>query len=379
LVRFAARRDVPDAARSEALKALSEWAHPSGRDRLIHVWRPIPDRDGAAAREGLAPALDALLDEESDPVREAAVQAAGALGLQAAGKRLAELAGKARSLGVRIAALKALAALQDDRLAVAVMAAVEDKDAALRKEGTKLLGQLKTPQVVSLLEKLAREEGPVGVRQNAIETLGRMAGAAAEQALSRLLGELLAGKLPGALRLDVLEAAATRTGLKDRVAQAHAGESQDDPVAPYRDALEGGDVDSGRKIFYEKAEASCAKCHKVRGRGGDVGPVLDKVGGEKTRLYLLESIVLPNKDIAQGFAQSIFLMQSDAVETGRVEKEDEKQVVILQADGNRKTLAKGDIKARKLGLSAMPEDEVKHLTKRELRDVVEFLASLRDR
>jgi quinoprotein glucose dehydrogenase len=379
LVRFAARKDVPDAARSEALKALSEWAHPSGRERLIHVWRPIPDRDASAARDGLSPAIDTLLDEAADPIREAAAQAAGALEIKAAGSKIAGLAGKAKSVGLRIAALKALAALKDDRLAVAVMAAVEDKDASLRKEGTKLLTQLKAPHVVSLLQKLASEEGPVGVRQNAVDSLGRMPGADAEKALSNLLDALLAGKLPASLRLDVLEAAAPKTGLREKVAQAHSGEGKDDPVAPYRDTLEGGDAESGRRIFYEKAEASCAKCHKVRGRGGDVGPVLDKVGGEKTRQYLLESIVLPNKEIAQGFAQSIFLLQSDAVETGRVEKEDEKQVVILLADGTRKTIAKSDIKDRRLGLSAMPEDEVKHLTKRELRDVVEFLASLKDR
>ena len=97
------------------------------------------------------------------------------------------------------------------------------------------------------------------------------------------------------------------------------------------------------------------------------------------RVSPCEPIVLPNKEIAQGFAQSIFLLQSDAIETGRVEKEDDRQVVILQADGVRKTILKSDIKARKLGLSAMPEDEVKHLTKRELRDVVEFLASLKAR
>jgi len=377
LVRFAARKDVPDAARAEALRALSEWEKPSGRDRILHVWRPIETRDASAAREGLAPVVESLLAEGPDPVKEAAAQAAGALEIKAAGATLAQLAGKGRSVWVRVAALKALAAMKDDRLAVAVMAAVEDKDANLRKEGTKLLAQLKAPNVVALLEKLATDEGPVGVRQNAVESLGRLAGADAEKALSRLLDALLAAKLPASLRLDVLEACAPKPGLKERAAQAHAGDKKDDPVAPYRDALEGGDADSGRKIFYEKAEASCAKCHKVQGRGGEVGPVLDAVGGQKTRDYLLESIVIPNKDIAQGFAQSIFLMQSDAVETGRVEKEDDKQVVIVQADGNRKTLAKGDIKGRKLGLSAMPEDEVKRLTKRELRDVVEFLASLK--
>ncbi len=361
------------------MKALSEWAHPSGRDRLIHVWRPIPDRDAAAAREGLTPAVDALLEEGTDPVKEAAAQAAGALEIRAAGTKIAQLAGKGRSAGVRIAALKALAMLKDDRLAVAVMAAVEDKDANLRKEGTRLLAQLKAPNIVALLEKLASDEGPVGVRQNAVESLGRMAGADAEKALSRLVDALLAGKLPAALRLDVLEAGASKSSLKDKVAQAHSGDRKDDPVAPYRDTLEGGDLESGRRIFYEKAEASCAKCHKVRGRGGEVGPVLDKVGGEKTREYLLESIVLPNKDIAQGFAQSILLLQSDAVETGRIEKENDREVVLLLADGTRKSIAKSDIKARKVGLSAMPEDEVKHLTKRELRDIVEFLASLKDR
>jgi quinoprotein glucose dehydrogenase len=379
LARFGARKDVPDAARAEALKALSEWAHPSGRDRLIHVWRPIPDRESGAARDALSPALDGLLDEGSDPVQQAAVQAAGALEIRVAGAKIAQLAAKGKSVWVRIAALKALAVLKDERLAAAVMSAVEDKDATLRKEGTKLLAQLKAPNVVSLLEKLASEDGPVGVRQNAVDALGRTAGGEAEKALSRLLDALLAGKLPAALRLDLLEAAATKAALKDKVAQARSSEKADDPVAAYRDALEGGDVESGRRIFYEKAEASCAKCHKVQGRGGEVGPVLDTIGGQKTRDYILESIVLPNKEIAQGFAQTVFLLQSDAVETGRVEKEDDRQVVLLLADGNRKTIAKSDIKARKVGLSAMPEDEIKHLTKRELRDVVEFLASLKGR
>jgi quinoprotein glucose dehydrogenase len=379
LVRFAGRKDVPDAARSEALKALAEWAHPPARDRLMWLWRPIPDRDVSAARDGLAPAVDGLLNEGSDPIRQAAAQAAGALEIRSVAPKLAGLAAAGPSVGVRTAALKALAALKDDRLAVAVMAAVEDKDPTLRKEGTKLLAQLQTPNVVALLEKLATEDGPIGVRQNAVDALGRMSAGDAEKSLSRLMDALLAGKLPAALRLDLIEAASPKGGLKNKVAQARAGEKADDPVSQYRDSLEGGDLESGRKIFYEKAEASCAKCHKVHGRGGDVGPVLDAIGGQKTREYILESIVLPNKEIAQGFAQSIFLLQSDAIETGRVEKEDERQVVILQADGVRKTISKSDIKARKLGLSAMPEDEVKHLTKRELRDVVEFLASLKAR
>ena len=38
---------------------------------------------------------------------------------------------------------------------------------------------------------------------------------------------------------------------------------------------------------------------------------------------------------------------------------------------------KGEIKARKAALSSMPEDLVKQLSKRDLRDLIEFLAGLK--
>ena len=59
-------------------------------------------------------------------------------------------------------------------------------------------------------------------------------------------------------------------------------------------------------IFTTKAELECVRCHKVNGpngelAGGEVGPELSGIGARQTRTYLLESIVDPNKQIAQGF------------------------------------------------------------------------------
>ena len=166
--------------------------------------------------------------------------------------------------------------------------------------------------------------------------------------------------------------------LKDKVASYQSGWKKEDPLAGYRETLEGGDAESGRKIFRDKAEASCLKCHKVKGQGGEVGPELAGIGAQKTREYLLESLLLPNKDIAQGFAQVVLLLKSEAVESGRIETETPTEVALLLADGTRKKIAAKDIQARKVGLSPMPEDLVKKLSKRELRDLVEFLASLKD-
>jgi quinoprotein glucose dehydrogenase len=182
-----------------------------------------------------------------------------------------------------------------------------------------------------------------------------------------------------ALRLDVLEAAAQKQGLKEKVATYQSGWKKEDPLAGYRETLEGGDAESGRRIFRDKAEASCTKCHKLKGQGGEVGPALDGIGAQKSREYLLEALLLPNKDIAQGFAQVVLLLKSDAVESGRIEAESPTEVSLILADGSRKKIATKDIQARKVGLSPMPEDLVKKLSKRDIRDLVEFLVGLKER
>jgi quinoprotein glucose dehydrogenase len=375
---FVLRKDVPEAAIIEALHALRDWGDPSGRDRILHVWRPVPARNATSAREILGCGIEMLLDEGADPVKQAAAEAAAVLGIRSVAPRIAKLAERGNP-SLRIAALKALATLKDERLAAAVTAAAQDKDANVRKEATKLLAQLNLPNSIALLEKTATEEGPVPVRQNAIAALGMSSAPDAEKALGKLMDSLMAGRLPAALKLDVLDAAGMKAGLKDKVAAYQATWKKDDVLGGYREALEGGDAEIGRRIFLEKSEVSCQKCHKVKGQGGEVGPILDTVGGHKTREYLLEALIVPNKEIAPGFAQVVLLLKSEAVESGRIEVETEDEVALILADGSRKKISKKDIQARKVGLSPMPEDLVKKLSKREIRDLVEFLASLKDR
>jgi quinoprotein glucose dehydrogenase len=67
------------------------------------------------------------------------------------------------------------------------------------------------------------------------------------------------------------------------------------------------------------------------------------------------------------------------VEGGRIEAETATEVALIQSDGVRKKIAKKDIQARKVGMSPMPEDLAKKLSKQDLRDLVEFLAGLKER
>ena len=84
-----------------------------------------------------------------------------------------------------------------------------------------------------------------------------------------------------------------------------------------------------------------------------------------------------SKQIAEGWGQVAVQLQNDAVEVGRPAKESDGFLMLVLADGSRKAIAKADIKARKAALSAMPEDIAKSLSKRDLRDLVAYLATLK--
>jgi quinoprotein glucose dehydrogenase len=65
------------------------------------------------------------------------------------------------------------------------------------------------------------------------------------------------------------------------------------------------------------------------------------------------------------------------VVTGVFRGEDDKDVRLVTAEGHPVSVPKHTIEDRKRGPSAMPADVVQKLSKTELRDLIEFLASLR--
>jgi quinoprotein glucose dehydrogenase len=59
---------------------------------------------------------------------------------------------------------------------------------------------------------------------------------------------------------------------------------------------------------------------------------------------------------------------------GVLKGEDDRELRLMTAEGVPVVVQKGEIEERARGVSAMPEDVMKHITKRELRDLIEFLA-----
>jgi mono/diheme cytochrome c family protein len=69
------------------------------------------------------------------------------------------------------------------------------------------------------------------------------------------------------------------------------------------DAVAAGDAKRGETIFLKHPAAACVLCHSLKGQGSTVGPPLDGIAARKDAAYIKESLLEPNKTLAEGFQQ----------------------------------------------------------------------------
>ena len=132
---------------------------------------------------------------------------------------------------------------------------------------------------------------------------------------------------------------------------------------------------SGQAAF---KQVGCGQCHKFAGDGGSVGPDLSGAGSRLSLHDLLESIVLPSKVIAEGFAATEIETTSGEVVTGRIVREDDQAVVMLPqtATAEAFTLRKSDLRRRELSkVSNMPAGILNTLPENQILDLLAYLVS----
>ena len=115
----------------------------------------------------------------------------------------------------------------------------------------------------------------------------------------------------------------------------------------------------------------------VNDAGGAVGPDLSHVAGRLARRDLLESIVLPNSKIAEGFATISVTTKDGDTLTGTLQSETATELTLKDPEGGQLIkVKKSDIDSRTAPSTAMPPmDEM--LNPREVRHVVEYLSTLK--
>ena len=233
----------------------------------------------------------------------------------------------------------------------------------------------------------------IPLAQAALAALAKLPGGKADEAIRGALAQLEAKQLPVALALDVREAARVRglsgARLSEPPVSEPSAQKSEVSLAAQRAALRfalpellvGGNSERGRQVFFQNQTVQCLRCHKVGPEGGIVGPDLTGIGKRQSRDYLLESILQPNAKIAAGFENVVLTLNDGSNVAGALKSETDAELAVEMTgeDGllTVTKVAKSAVKQRERGPSAMPEGLGDQLTPFELRDLVEYLATLK--
>jgi putative heme-binding domain-containing protein len=135
-------------------------------------------------------------------------------------------------------------------------------------------------------------------------------------------------------------------------------------------AVAEADPAQGRRLFEKLA---CVKCHAVNSDAPSAGgPSLADARKRFTLPYLVESVLLPGRQISPLFRRTSLETGDGKIVTGLVVSETADRLELLEHDGTRRSLAKSDIVERALqDVSPMPAGIVK--TPGELSELLAYL------
>ena len=347
-------------------------------DLLKGISAALKGQRDVSAPKGWAAVAPRLAKSSNKEVRRLAEQLSLTFGSKTSlGALRRVLVDNNATLSDRREALAALVVARDAKLPEVLRGLLQN--AALRLEALRGLGAFedaKTPPAILGVFAKLNTEG----KRDALTTLASRVSFANALMAAVVRGTVKANELPA----DIVRQLRAH-GVKEINVQLDEvwGVSRSSPaeklaeIAKYKKMLEakGGQPENlprGRALY----QRTCAQCHKLYGKGGEIGP--DITGSDRNNLdYLLTNIIDPNAEIPNDYRTTILHTNDKRILVGVILR-DEGQSVTIATPAEVVTLAKRDVAAvEPQDFSMMPEGLVLALKEDELRDLVAYLRGSR--
>ena len=138
---------------------------------------------------------------------------------------------------------------------------------------------------------------------------------------------------------------------------------------------EQGDPARGEAIF-RRAELNCLKCHSIGDAGGLVGPNMLSLGATAQIDYIVDSMLIPGKNIKEGYQTVVVQTTEGKVVSGNKLRQTGTDLIIRDSEDREVSIPLSQIDEQTNGTSLMPTGLFDRLTASEFRDMVAFLAAL---
>lgn len=275
--------------------------------------------------------------------------------------------------------------------------AVSDRVAAIE-----LLGYQPFGQAAKVYEQLLAATQPVEVQMAAIESMQKSGSEDAAAIVFARWPQLGPRVRPAALNLLLRRASTTLQALEAMAAgqinpavididqRVRLLRHADPAVLKLAQSLFGGAVSANRRAVAEQYAAAlslkssiaagakvfdriCAKCHRIDGRGFEVGPDISDVRN-RSREALLYDILDPNQKLEPRFTDYLVITDDGRIFNGLMVSETAEAVVLRQPEGKEVTIPRGEIEQiGASGKSLMPEGVEKEISVQQMADLLEYL------
>jgi putative heme-binding domain-containing protein len=150
----------------------------------------------------------------------------------------------------------------------------------------------------------------------------------------------------------------------------------EDATAVLDEGLVSRDYENGKKMY---AATRCVSCHSMSGEGGSIGPDLTRIGTRFSAKDMLEHIILPNKEVSDQYAATVYTMKDGSSIFGRQINEDKDKYYISQNPFDPEVIReipKKDVSGTKYSrISVMMPGLINSLNPEELKDLIAYLVA----
>lgn len=141
------------------------------------------------------------------------------------------------------------------------------------------------------------------------------------------------------------------------------------------EVLKKGDAVRGEAV-YRRKENTCLSCHAIAGAGGQVGPDMTSIGASAQVDYLVESILIPNKAVKEGYHAIRVSTLDNKVVVGIKTREAEGKLFVRNSEDKEIAIPTRDIEEQSQSRSLMPDGLADLMTRQEFVDLVRFMSEL---
>ena len=398
---FTAFRTAPAAERLDGLVKIPDLAGPE-RLALVRQFQDIPldipvptqglvewvlkhpEADPAvkvaaldACRLGGNPAsalVTALLDDEDESVRLAATPVAAQSRPPGAVDRLVErLKAKDTPAAERLAVVRSLRLAGPKAFGAIDAAYLASEAADFRLAALRSMADADRTKAASALESALAGPDPA-LRARAAQILGE------SPRTAPLLGKAFLDRTIHRDELPVVLASLRRHDSPDNrkllaaIEEDATGGSSAINASEIRSRFaQGGDPWAGLGLFFRES-SKCSGCHKVEGRGVSFGPPLTLTSPAPTADKLIESILVPSREIKARYETTRLTLKDGRRLVGIVAAKDANSLTLREADGREVRIPSGSIEAESRDPSSlMPAHVSLDLTPEAVADLAAFL------